>query len=89
MNVLNAVFLYLIWRRFGDRLRRGDLFLVYLVTYPLIRFGLEFLRLDFVPLFGINFNQGLMLVVALVSGGVLYWRHRSAPPVEPVPQSPT
>jgi phosphatidylglycerol:prolipoprotein diacylglycerol transferase len=89
LNVLNAAFLFWIWRRYGDRLKRGDLFLVYLVTYPLIRFGLEFLRLDFVPLFGINFNQGLMLVVALVSGGVLYWRHRSSqPPMEPSIEPP-
>lgn len=89
LNVLNAAFLFWIWRRYGDRLKRGDLFLVYLVTYPLIRFGLEFLRLDFVPLFGINFNQGLMLVVALVSGGVLYWRHRSSQlPMEPSIEPP-
>jgi phosphatidylglycerol:prolipoprotein diacylglycerol transferase len=85
LNVLNAVFLFWVWRRYGDRMLRGDLFLIYLVTYPLIRFGLEFLRLDFVPLFGINFNQGLMLVVALVSGGVLYWRHRSAGASEAAP----
>jgi phosphatidylglycerol:prolipoprotein diacylglycerol transferase len=82
LNVLNAIFLYWVWRRFGDRLKRGDLFLVYLVTYPMIRFGLEFLRLDFVPLFGINFNQTLMLVVALASGAVIYWRHRSEPAEE-------
>jgi phosphatidylglycerol:prolipoprotein diacylglycerol transferase len=88
LNVLNAIFLYWVWRRYGEVMKTGDLFLVYLVTYPLIRFGLEFLRLDFVPLFGINFNQGLMLVVALVSAGVLYWRHRSPAQIEDVPQPP-
>jgi phosphatidylglycerol:prolipoprotein diacylglycerol transferase len=76
-NVANLFFLIWIWRRFGDRLKRGDLFLAYLVTYPVGRFLLEFLRIDYVPLFGINFNQIMMLLVALASGLVLYLRHRS------------
>jgi hypothetical protein len=37
---------------------------------------LEFIRIDFVPLFGINFNQMLSLLVALASAGLIYWRHR-------------
>jgi phosphatidylglycerol---prolipoprotein diacylglyceryl transferase len=88
LDLANAALLYWLWRRYGSRMLRGDLFLIYLVTYPLIRFGLEFLRIDFVPLFGINFNQTLMLVIALASAGFLYWRHRQAMKVEETPQPP-
>ncbi len=75
-NLLSAIFLYWLWRRHGSRLRQGDLFLVYLITYPIGRFLLEFLRLDYVPLLGINLNQALMALVALASALALSWRHR-------------
>ncbi|MCJ7825168.1 MAG: prolipoprotein diacylglyceryl transferase [Anaerolineales bacterium] len=75
-NLLNMLFLLWIWRRFGDRIRSGDLFLVYLITYPIGRFLLEFIRLDYVPLFGINFNQGFMLLAAIASALVIFVRHR-------------
>ena len=75
-NLLTAALLYFLWRRYGDRLKSGDLFLVYLVGYPLGRFLLEFIRLDYVPVAGINLNQMVMLATALVSAGVLAWRHR-------------
>jgi phosphatidylglycerol:prolipoprotein diacylglycerol transferase len=75
-NLLNMFFLLWIWRRFGDRIKSGDLFLVYLITYPLGRFLLEFIRLDYVPLFGINFNQGFMLLIAIASALVIFLRHR-------------
>jgi phosphatidylglycerol:prolipoprotein diacylglycerol transferase len=88
LDLANAALLYWLWRRYGERMLRGDLFLMYLVTYPLIRFGLEFLRIDFVPLFGINFNQTLMLVIALASAGFLYWRHRQPQPAEETPAPP-
>jgi phosphatidylglycerol:prolipoprotein diacylglycerol transferase len=79
-NLANLGFLLWVWRRFGNRLKTGDLFLVYLVSYPLGRFLLEFLRIDFVPIAGINFNQLLSLLVALVSAGILYSRHRENRP---------
>lgn len=75
-NLLSMFFLLWIWRRFGNRLKSGDLFLVYLITYPVGRFLLEFIRLDYVPLFGINFNQGFMFLIAIASGLVLFLRHR-------------
>jgi len=67
----------LLWlgRRYQDRLLAGDLFLIYLIAYPLGRFLLEFLRLDPSQLGIININQTLMLVVALLSAGGLIWRH--------------
>lgn len=75
-NLLNMFFLLWVFKRYGDRLKSGDLFLVYLITYPLGRLLLEFIRLDYVPLFGINFNQGFMLLIAIASGLVIFLRHR-------------
>ncbi len=75
-NLLNMVLLLWLARRLNDRLRAGDLFLVYLIVYPLGRFLLEFLRLDSAQIAGINANQAFMVLVAVASAGLLYWRHR-------------
>ena len=64
-NLGNMLLLLWISRRFKDRLKTGDIFLVYLIVYPLGRFLLEFLRLDSSQLAGINANQALMLVVMI------------------------
>lgn len=73
--------LLLLWlpRKLGSRLKSGDIFLVYLITYPLGRLLLEFLRLDYVPMWGINFNQMAMLLVVIASSIMLFLRHRKKP----------
>jgi len=78
-NLANFGFLLWLWNRYGQRMKPGDLFLVYLITYPIGRFFLEYLRLDYVPAFGLNFNQGLMAVVALASAVAILWRHGRLP----------
>ena len=75
-NLLSAGFLYWLWRNHRERLNSGDIFLAYLVAYPLGRFVLEFIRLDFVPLFGVNFNQIVMAIVAIGAGAAIYLRNR-------------
>lgn len=72
-----GIVILLLWlgRKFDDRLFNGDLFLIYLITYPLGRFLLEFLRLDPSQVGGININQTVMLVVALSASGALVFRH--------------
>jgi phosphatidylglycerol---prolipoprotein diacylglyceryl transferase len=75
-NLGNMVLLLWLSRRFKDRFQTGDIFLVYLIVYPLGRFLLEFLRLDSSQLAGINANQAFMLVVLIVSTLLLGWRHR-------------
>ena len=75
-NLGNAILLFWLWRKHYEQMKKGDLFLVYLITYPLGRFLLEFIRLDYVPMWGINFNQMAMLVVAFISGAALLLRHR-------------
>jgi phosphatidylglycerol:prolipoprotein diacylglycerol transferase len=82
-NLANMAFLLWLGRRHQDRLRSGDLFLIYLIIYPIGRFLLEFLRLNPSEVAGININQTLMLVVALLSIGALIWRHRQHVEVSP------
>ena len=76
----NLAVLLILGRKYQDRLRSGDLLLVYLIIYPVGRFFLEFLRLDLAYVGGINANQTLMAAVAIVSAGLLIWRHR-----QPIP----
>lgn len=74
-NLMNMGLLLWLGNRFADRLRKGDLFLVYLVMYPLGRFLLEFLRLDPAPMGSLNGNQTIMAVVAILSLLALLLRH--------------
>jgi phosphatidylglycerol:prolipoprotein diacylglycerol transferase len=76
-------FVVLLWiaRRFGNRLREGDLFLLFLIWSPLGRFLIEFFRTDswFFP--GTHFNLVHILTAIAVIGAsiILYLRHRSKP----------
>jgi phosphatidylglycerol---prolipoprotein diacylglyceryl transferase len=76
----------LLWigRKFSDRLKSGDIFLIYLILYPTARFFLEFLRLDISVVGGININQTLMAVIAISSTIALVLRHRFGKRSEPV-----
>jgi phosphatidylglycerol:prolipoprotein diacylglycerol transferase len=74
-NLMNMAILLWVGRRFEDRLLPGDIFLGYLIIYPLGRFLLEFIRLDSAQIAGINANQTVMLVVAITSVLVILWRH--------------
>lgn len=75
-NFANFLFLTWLGRRYPDRLKSGDLFLIYLVTYPLARFFLEFIRLDSAQIAGLNANQTVMAIVAILAALVLFLRHR-------------
>ena len=76
-NFIGFGLLFWISRRFEDSLRPGDLFLLYLIWYPLGRFMLEFLRTDswFFP--GTPFNMVHLLAGAaiIVSVVLLIVRH--------------
>ena len=80
-SVLSFVNLFLLlWlaRKFSDRLRMGDLFIVYLGMYSLIRFSLEFLRLDIALVGGWNINQIFFAALFACAGICLLWRRRVA-----------
>jgi phosphatidylglycerol:prolipoprotein diacylglycerol transferase len=72
-----ATVLFLLWvgRVYKKTLKAGDLFLVYLITYPTIRILLDFLRLDASEVGGFNANQTLMAVVLVLAAGTLIYRH--------------
>lgn len=76
LNLLNAGLLLWLGRKYTQQLKSGDLFLVYLITYPLIRFGLDFLRLDASMVGGVNANQTFMLLVMLAAAAVIWLRAR-------------
>jgi len=68
---------FVLWveRRFD--LRRGNLFLVYLITYGLARFALEFIRTDSATIVaGMRANQLFAAVVVIVSATILFVRQR-------------
>lgn len=75
-NLANFIVLLWLWRRHRNRLKNGDIFIIYLMNYSFGRFLLEFIRLDFVPLLGINFNQMVFLAIVIGGGVLLLLRHR-------------
>jgi phosphatidylglycerol:prolipoprotein diacylglycerol transferase len=83
-NLANMAVLLWLGRRFPDKLKKGDLFLIYLIIYPFGRFMLEFLRLDASQVAGLNANQTVMLVVGVASTILLILRKRQAQTNSPV-----
>jgi len=77
-NLLCMGIMIFLGRRFSKWLKEGDLFLVYLILYPVGRFFLDFLRLDASEIGGINANQTFMAIVALIAAGILFARHQFA-----------
>ncbi len=77
-SILNVGVMFLILfveRRFWGRLKSGDLFLVYLIGYPIVRILMETLRLDSSQVAGLNANQTVMIVVLILAAGTLVLRH--------------
>jgi len=87
-NLLNMVFLMWLGRKYPDKLKEGDLFLSYLIGYPIGRFFLEFLKLDAPRVGTININQTVMLVVIVIAGILLILRHRPGISHVAAPQPP-
>ncbi len=80
LNLANMLLLLWITRRYRGSLKHGDVFNVYCIFYPVVRFGLDFLRLDASEVMSLNINQTLMAVVAVAAVAVLIWRHRAGAP---------
>jgi phosphatidylglycerol:prolipoprotein diacylglycerol transferase len=88
LNLANMLFLMWVGRQYQDKLKKGDIFNLYLIIYPTIRFFLDFLRLDASRVFSININQTLSAVVAICAVFVLIWRHRSGETEDQVIEMP-
>jgi phosphatidylglycerol:prolipoprotein diacylglycerol transferase len=75
LNIVNFGILLWLGEKYRDRLKTGDIMLVYFLNYGIIRFGLEFLRLDQSPVFGLDINQIVAAVAAVAAIFGLLWRH--------------
>jgi len=73
--------LLVLGRKLADKLKAGDLFLIYLITYSFGRFLLEFIRIDYSPIAGLNINQTLMVVVFVLSVSGLSGSSQEVPSV--------
>lgn len=65
-------------------LRRGDLFLLYVMQYAFVRFVLEFLRVEVTLVAGVNWSQ-VVCVVAFAAALIVFVLRRSAAPVAAPP----
>jgi phosphatidylglycerol:prolipoprotein diacylglycerol transferase len=72
-----ALLLWLSRGGFADRLKPGDLFLIYLSYTSIVRFLLEFLRLDAALVNGINANQAFFGLIFALSAGAFARNRRS------------
>lgn len=75
-NLASVFVLLWISKNYRGWLKKGDVFLLYLISYPLIRIILDFFRLDASQLGGLNANQAFMIVVIIFAIFMLAWRHR-------------
>lgn len=75
-NLFNFFLLLYLEYNFSEKLRRGDIFWIYLIVYPIGRFLLEFIRIDPSVIGAINANQMTMAIVAVFSSIMLFINHR-------------
>jgi phosphatidylglycerol:prolipoprotein diacylglycerol transferase len=77
-NIFNFFLLMAIGRAKEDKLVPGDLLYIYMIVYPVGRFGLEFLRLDASYVGSVNINQIVMACVAVFGTWMLIYNHLRA-----------
>ena len=82
-GILGAVTLLWIARRYGRRMRPGDLFLIFLIWYSVVRFALETLRVGNWTFFGIPTAMVVSAVLIVGSLVLLAIRHRPGAVYEP------
>jgi len=86
-NLLGFFVLFYISRRWARRLKDGDIFLLYLIWYPLGRTFIEALRPDAWLLGGIPAAQVVGVVLMILASGTILIRHRQASPEAAIPQA--
>lgn len=82
LNLIGMALIIWLGNRFFEKLKPGDLFLVYLIYYPIVRIFMEMLRLDSSTVAGLNANQFPMIFVAAAAGLFLAYRHLRKPKIE-------
>lgn len=81
--IWSLIAFYVLWRiyhQYRDRLRSGDILLLYIAQYSFVRFLLEFLRVEIAVIgdSGINSSQAITVIGFVASVVFLIYRHRSA-----------
>jgi phosphatidylglycerol:prolipoprotein diacylglycerol transferase len=76
LNLLGCLLLLWAARNYSKRRRTGEIALGYFSIHPTIRFCLEFIRVDSSQIGGLNANQNLMAIVAVVSALTFIVRRR-------------
>ncbi|MCK6577596.1 MAG: prolipoprotein diacylglyceryl transferase [Anaerolineae bacterium] len=79
-NFLAFIVLLNIFTRYRDRLRYGDIFLLYIMQYSFIRFLLEFIRVEVTLVAGINWSQ-VVTAAGFVIALVVFLARRRLPAV--------
>ena len=79
-GVLGALVLIWLARRFGPRLRPGDLLLTFFVWYGSVRFILESFRANNWTFFGVPTAQVIAAITVLGALAILVARHQGRPP---------
>ncbi len=79
-SLLAFIILLNLFLRQRNRLVPGDIFLIYLMQYSVIRFLLEFLRLEITVVARLNFSQVIVGVVFAASLVFYIYRHRAGAP---------
>jgi phosphatidylglycerol---prolipoprotein diacylglyceryl transferase len=74
-GLVGAIVLIWIARRFADRLRTGDLLLVFFIWYGAVRFAVESLKADNWRIFGVPTAQIVAAITVLGAAAILVGRH--------------
>lgn len=85
LNVIGFIVLVIVARKFANRLKDGDMFLLYMIWYPVVRILVESLRPDAwtVAGGGLATAQLVSIVSIVIAVALLIFRHRPQKPVEP------
>jgi phosphatidylglycerol:prolipoprotein diacylglycerol transferase len=75
-GVLGAITLLWIARRWGSRMRPGDLFLIFIIWYAVVRFALETFRTGNWTFFGVPTAMLVSAIAIVATLLVLAYRHR-------------
>jgi phosphatidylglycerol---prolipoprotein diacylglyceryl transferase len=74
-NLFITAVLLIVSRKMSEKLKNGDIFILFAIIYSFGRFFLEFLKVDQNKLWGMGTNQLVMAVVFVVTLAVLIIRH--------------
>jgi phosphatidylglycerol:prolipoprotein diacylglycerol transferase len=81
-GILGVVALVWIGFHLRNRLRPGDLLLLFFVWYGIVRFALETLRVDNWTFFGVPVAQIVSVLIVIPALLILAWRHRPGHPLD-------